>query len=247
LKIKVTASNCFELVNGVSEKIMILKYQRNLYFFISATFFQGVLINITLDKNYTKYFYTLDIYEMEERYSSNYIKYSSLNISSYTDYDSIQPFKYLVRGDNTSEIVLRMQLYNSLSIYYTLVKIDVEDSAFELSNGVTKNFTNLKSGNPYYFFIPSNYLQNATLYMNYSSTKLIDCLYIYEYENRNEADYLEKTYQNVSTITTTNELALTTVYLVKNNHTKYIAFNIIPNEKIDFIDVKINVYKCFTI
>jgi hypothetical protein len=127
LKIKVTASNCFELVNGVSEKIMILKYQRNLYFFISATFFQGVLINITLDKNYTKYFYTLDIYEMEERYSSNYIKYSSLNISSYTDYDSIQPFKYLVRGDNTSEIVLRMQLYNSFSIYYTLVKIDVED------------------------------------------------------------------------------------------------------------------------
>ena len=245
LKIKVTIPNSYELVNGVAEKIMNLKYQSSLYFFTSATFFQSISINITLDKNYTTPFYEINIYEMEERYSPNYInyiKYSYLNISSYTDYDSIQLSKYLVRGDNTNEIVLEIQISSGASISYTLVKMDVEDSAFELSNGVTKNLTNLKSGNPYYFFIPSNYLQNVTLSMNYSSTKLIDCLYIYEYENKNATDYLEKTYQNISTITTTNELALTSVYLVKNNHTKYIAFNIIPNENIDFINVKINTY-----
>jgi hypothetical protein len=59
LKIKVTIPNSYELVNGVAEKIMNVEYPSSLYFFTSATFFQSISINITLDKNYTRPFLQL--------------------------------------------------------------------------------------------------------------------------------------------------------------------------------------------
>ena len=122
---------------------------------------------------------------------------------------------------------------------YITVKIDVDNITFDLSNGVETNVTNLKSGNPYYFFIPLTIFQKVTLILTMNSTNIDinDYIYVYEHRNRSILDYILKTTYKVP-----SSSVISLSYLVENNYTKYISFNIIPKRNLDCINVKTYVH-----
>jgi hypothetical protein len=181
--------------------------------------------------NYKPFNY-LYIYEYSDRRFSESIKTTSRYISSYTN----AYLNYQVNDNNTKEIALKITPnydFNDIT-----VKIDVDDIVFDISNGVETNVTNLKSGNQYYFFIPSNIFQNVTLLLTMNSTNIDinDYMYVYEYRNRSKLDYIIETTYKVS-----SSSVISLSYLVKNYYTEYISFNIIPKQNLDCINVKIDV------
>ena len=119
----------------------------------------------------TKPFTYSYIYEKESRYSSSSLASSSQSLSTTTKNNELaSSFTYSVSNVNTKYIALKFT--PNYNINYIVVNINAE-GVYDLSNGLPKNITNLKSGIPYYFFLPSIYLQTASinLKMNYMTTK----------------------------------------------------------------------------
>ena len=222
--------NKFDLSNGVEKKTTNLKSGFLYYFYISCHLLQSASIN--LSTNTSKYswpFNYFHIYEYSDRHLSKYIKTTSLSSSSHLNYQ--------VSDNNTKDIALEIKPNYDLD--YITVKIDVDNITFDLSNGVETNVTNLKSGNPYYFFIPLTIFQKVTLILTMNSTNIDinDYIYVYEHRNRSILDYILKTTYKVP-----SSSVISLSYLVENYYTKYISLNIIPKRNLDCINVKTYVH-----
>ena len=202
------------------------------YFYISCHLFQSASISLTMNSSNFKPLNYLYIYEYSNRHLSECIKTTFLYLSSYTN----AYLNYQVSDNNTKDIALKIKPNYDLNDI--TVKIDVDDIAFDISNGVETNVTNLKSGNQYYFFIPSTIFQNVTLLLTMNSTNIDinNYIYVYEYRNRSELKYIPKT-----TYTGSSSSVISLLYLVKNYYTEYISFNIIPKHNLDCINVKLDV------
>ena len=140
------------------------------------------------------------IYEYESRYSSSSLTNSSQSLSTKTKNNELaSSFTYSVKDCNTNYIALKIT--PNYNINYIVVKISAEGGAFDLSNGLSKNITNLKSGISYYFFLPSTQRETAliNLNMSYMTTRPFTYSYIYEYSTRCISTYLRKTSKSLST------------------------------------------------
>ena len=206
--------NRFDLSNGVEKKIMNLKSGFLYYFYISCHLFQSASISLSMNSSKSWPVDYLYIYEYSNSRLPECIKSTSLYLSSYTN----AYLNYQVSDNNTKDIALKIKPKNDFNDI--TVKIDVDDIVFDISNGVETNVTNLKSGNQYYFFIPSTIFQNATLLLTMNSTNIDinDYMYVYEYRNRSKLDYIIKTTYKLS-----SSSVISLSYLVKNYYTEYIS------------------------
>ena len=230
----------YDLSNGVDKNITNLKSEIPYYFFLPSIQLQTLSINLNMSYMSTKPFNYTYIYEYENKYSYKYLKGSTQSLSTTTKNDIlISSFRYSVDNYKTKYIALKLILNDNIN--YIVVNINA-DGVYDLSNGEDKNITNLKSGIPYYFFLPSIYLQTASinLNMNFTNTKPFTYLYIYEYGSRYSSTYIKNTSQPLSTITKNNELSSSFTYSVNNDQTKYIALQFTPNYNINYIVIKIN-------
>ena len=232
----------YDLVIG-EKNIYSLNSNETYYFFINAVQYQTININLTMNYMSTKPFIFSYIYELSNRSSSNYLKLKDEpNSMLVKNNQLILSFTYLVNQSDTHYIAL--QLTPNYNINYTVIYINVEGGAYDLSNRVAENITDLKSGIPYYFFLPSTQFDTNLIYltMDSISIKPFKYLYIYENINRTSSNYLEST--KVPFLTSdknNNELTSLYDYLIHNCETHYIVLQFIPNYNINFIIVKINV------
>ena len=130
------------------------------------------------------------IYEYSTRYNSTYLKNSVKSLSITTkNNELISSFTYSVNNVNTKYIAL--QFTPNYNINYIVVNISAE-GVYDLTNGLANNITNLKSGIPYYFFLPSIYLQTASINLNISYMSSTPFTYseIYEYSTRYYSSYI---------------------------------------------------------
>ena len=148
-------------------------------------------------------------------------------------------FTYSVNNYNTTYIAL--QFTPNYNINYIVVNINAE-GVYDLSNGLPKNITNLKSGIPYYFFLPSIYLQTASINLNISYMSSTPFIFsnIYELSSRYTSTYLRIIARYLSITTKNNELTSSFTYSVNNYNTTYIAIKFTPNYNINYIVVNIN-------
>ena len=107
IRVKATlVRNKFHLTNGVAKTIMNLSPQYSYYFFISSHLFQRAIIslNIISPLYYSSYYNPLnylDIYEYSDKYSSKYIKNTSLIIIP-----SSKSLNYQVSDNITQDIAV---------------------------------------------------------------------------------------------------------------------------------------------
>ena len=238
--VNINADGVYDLSNGEDKNITNLKSRIPYYFFLPSIYLQTASINLNMNFTNTKPFTYLYIYEYGSRYSSTYIKNTSQPLSTITKNNELSSsFTYLVNNYKTKYIAL--QFTPNYNINYIVIKINA-DEVYDLSNGEDKNIQNLKAGIPYYFFLPSIYLQTAFINLNisYMSNEPFTYIYIYEYESKYSSTYIKNTSQPLSIITKNNELSSSFTYLVNNDQTKYIALQFTPNYNINYIVIKIN-------
>ena len=231
----------YDLVNGVQKKIYSLNSSETYSFYFDTFQYQNLSISLNMSYMSPKPFTYSYIYEYESRYSSSSLINSSQSFSTTTKNNELtSSFTYSVKNVNTKYIALKIT--PNYNINYIVVSINAE-GVYDLSNGLPKNVTTLKSGIPYYFFLPSSYLQTAFINLNisYMSSKPFTYSYIYEYSTKYSSTYLTYNSQYLSTTTKNNELTSSFTYSVKNVNTKYIALKFTPNYNINYIVAKFDI------
>ena len=232
----------YDLVNGVQKKIYSLNSSETYSFYFDTFQYQNLSISLNMSYMSPKPFTYSYIYEYESRYSSSSLINSSQSFSTTTKNNELtSSFTYLVKEYNTKYIALKIT--PNYNINYIVIKINAEGGAFDLSNSLSKNITNLKSAITYYFFLPSIYLQIASINLNmsYMSSIPFSYSYIYELSSRYTSTYLRKSSQYISTTKINNELTASFTYSVNNYKTKYIVLKFTPNYNINYIVAKFDI------
>ena len=157
----------YDLVNGVQKKIYSLNSSETYSFYFDTFQYQSLFISLNMSYMSSKPFTYSYIYEYSTKYSSTYLTYNSQYLSTTTKNNELtSSFTYSVKNVNTKYIALKFT--PNYNINYIVVNINAE-GVYDLSNGLPKNITTLKSGIPYYFFLPSIYLHTASVDLNISS------------------------------------------------------------------------------
>ena len=231
----------YDLVSDEEKTIQSLNSSETYSLYINAVQYQRFNISFTMNYMNTTPFTFLYIKEYSNRASSNFLKstYISIPILDYNN-KLKSSFTYLVNKSDTQYIAL--QFTPNYNINYIVVNINVEKCAYDLSSGVAKNITNLKSGIPYYFFISSFQFQtnSINLNMNFMNNTPFTYYYIYEYSRRSSSNILKSTYISIPNLYSNNELTLSFKYLVNNYDTQYIALQFTPNYNINYIILNIS-------
>ena len=231
----------YDLVNGEDKIIFSLNSTENYSFYINAVKYQIVMISLTMSYMETNPLTYSYIYEYSNRLSSNYLKNTSQYIiTTKKNNELTSSFLYSVKNNATKYIALQFTPNNNID--YIIININAEGIYF-LSSGVAKNITNLKSGLPYYFFLPSTYFHTdfINLTMSYMTIDPFINLNIYEYSSRQYLNYIEisKKKFKVTTIKN-NELISSFKYEICKYLTKYIALQFTPKYNISYIVVNIS-------
>ena len=228
----------FDLSNGVKYKYTSFQKYGVYKFYIKANFAQNVTFAFHKESIIEPPFSYICINEYSNRYDeiSNNKKNLSMVKGGYTD-----SVTYIVNSPNTNYIAFEVSPYRE--IYYTsIVRIDVIDGVYDLSNRESKKINNIKYGGIYIFYVPVKELQkiNINLTTNYINNNPFNKLEISEYLLRqNNFDDKVTTNQSISkkTKTSNNELissftytALPDKYSSYNNYNiaNYIALKIVP-------------------
>ena len=143
--VKISAEGgAFDLNNGSSKNITNLKSGISYYFFLPSIYLKTASINLKMNYMTTKPFTYSYIYEKKSRCISTYLKSSSESLSTTKKNNELtSSFTYSVSNVNTKYIILKFT--PNYNISYIVVNINAE-GVYDLSNGLPKNITNLKSG-----------------------------------------------------------------------------------------------------
>ena len=172
----------YDLDEGIPLNITNIKAGYTYYFFIQSIKYKNDSITLTMNSIDNKIpLSNANIYEYGEKSSTNYIKQTSISFNnSIKNNEIISKASYCVDDFITQYILLL--LYPAYDSDYLTIKIDIEGGAYNLTNGIPLNLTDLKSGYSYFFFIPSTKFTNniISLKMNSMNSNPLSFVDIYE-------------------------------------------------------------------
>ena len=234
----------FNLIeSGVPTTIYNLDPEKAYYFYLNISHFAKLDITIKMDNiaitpfNYI-YFYEYPSMETSFWGYNEKAKFKLL-INSTTN-ESVSSFSYNAIYFNTEFITFK--LIPSQSLNHLSVKLDIFEFTYKLSNGVSKNITNLLSNNEYLLFIKAGTLEmiNVTLTMKDENKIPFSYLYLNHYVDETASCY-NTTYQPISPIVKNGQLISSFSYLIMADLTGVIALKIKPLYNINYLNVKIDV------
>ena len=248
----------FDLINGVIYRFDPFQKDEVYKFYIKANFAQNVTIAFHNDMITESPFSYISIYEYSNRddtIENNKKSLSMVNVKGgYTD--SVTFASYIVNSPNTNYIAFETSPKRQIN---PVMRIEVIDGVYDLSNRQTKTINNIKSGGIYIFYVPAKEEQkvNITLTTNYINSNPFNKLEISEYLLR-ENNFNAKTTKNQSisstTITSNNKLISSFSYTVlpdrfvsyyhNYNVANYIALKVVPSN-ITYLTVQFNVLVSF--
>ena len=128
-------------------------------------------------------------------------------------------------------------------IDYITVHISVQGSSFFLSNGGSKNITDLNPEGLYTIFMSTSLYDviNFNLTTNYVE-KPFQNLTIVE-SSATDAGYIKNSSISMNTSKENNQLISFNSYIASNYYSYYVRIKIIPNDNIKYIYAKINIVK----
>ena len=160
----------FDLSNGVKYKYTSFQKDGVYKFYIKANFAQNVTFAFHTEMITKSPFSYICINEYSNRYdeiTNNKKNLSIINIDGgYTD--SVTFASYIVNSPNTNYIAFEVSPNREIK-YTSIVRIDVIDGVYDLSNRESKKINNIKSGGIYIFYVQAKELQkvNINLTTNY--------------------------------------------------------------------------------
>jgi len=156
------------------------------------------LINITFSrKTYYDYIDNLYIYEYpskEEQYS-NLQKYNysqGISLPGYEKDTYIKTYSYKIINDTTNFISIKFKPDSTINELH--IKLALYGGYYNLLNGGSEKFVNIKRDYDYYYNIKTKHkLVNISLILNYMEINPINYFFIYEYkDNKNISLYIKK-------------------------------------------------------
>ena len=228
------------LNNGKSKNINDLIRNIPYFFYINATQYQQIIINLNLNNSENIPFEYIEIYEISEKYYfKSFIKNFNKSISFANDTNILSSFfSYMIDSFYTNYIILK--IIPNFYIRYLNIKVEVGGGYYVLDKNSDKNIYNLFPKYSYYFFVIASKGEKLSIkfILNSNETeKPFNTLHVYEYSNKNSPNtYLQNTKENFDMEIKDNKLMVIISYKAKNKDTNFLAFEIIPNYKISSIN-----------
>ena len=241
-------SKDFDLINGISQKHKVPLEKGSVNkFYVKASQFQKATFTIHIDYTTEPPLSNFNVYEYSNRNSTNPDKEKNISVSILSAGGGSVTFSsYNVELSSTNYIAFELKPTRNIS--YFDVQIEVTDGRYDLSDGESKNITNTKSGDVYYFFIEAKEQQkiNFTLTTNYINSKPFTDIYIYEYQIKEDLFHRKKTSsKSISPTKINNELISSFSYIVSNDDiyyyskTNYLVLKLVISN-ISYLTVKID-------
>lgn len=237
----------FEFIIGIIKlkKGVPYKSSRKDYFWIDSAYHR--VINGSVSFNYKVIihypFNSFNIIETS-RYETTMI-YLKTGISLYFQKKEGEisfNFTYMTSHTKIENLGFILALKN-IDIDNLTITVDEIDEIYEISDIITKNFSNLIAGHSYYFYMRRYSGKNLdlSLSMNYNPKKP------FNYVNVNEQTDISSLWKNIKN--SSNQISIKKVgdkmkyyaHILLFIGAKFVSFQIIPQYDIDNIDLKVNV------
>ena len=211
-------------------------------FWVKASQFQKIEMNLNINSNKENLINNIDIYE----YYCPTIKgniYWNINQMiiperKYNDELSIN-FSYLVNDINTKYVLFKIK--NKKYIEYLEIKFNTQGNIYYLKDDIPLNITNIKAGNISYFFINATKYNELFMQFTYKKEykKPFKYITINEYENKNNVNFIKSSELSYKINLNQSESYINLSYKPSHSLTKYIAFILEANCDIDYLETKI--------
>ena len=234
----------FNLIeSGIPTTIYNLVPEKAYYFYLNISQFSKLDITMKMDNKTITPFNYIYFYEYPS-IKTSFLDYNErakfeLLINS-TKSESVSSFSYNATYFNTGFIAFK--LIPSQSLNHLSIKLDIIEFTYKLSNGLSRNITNLLSNNEYFLFIKAKTFEmiNVTLTMKDENKIPFSYLYLNHYVEEKASCY-NSTYQPISSIAKNGQLISSFSYLIMEDLTGVIALKIKPLYNINYLNIKIDV------
>ena len=224
----------YDLVNGTEKIVSSLQPKETYIFYIQAQIFYGATIDVSFKSENSLAILYLYTYESASKTISNYLKKNSFPISpKKVNGEYLTTVECLVNKNATQYFAVEVKPSYAVSDFR--IKINFENVAIDLTNGIPKNIKISNKDYHYYLFVKSTMFQvdlfKITTYKKFLSSSLIN---IYEFKSKS-TNYITKNLLYFTSSTKNDEKIYSLKYPVNSLSTEYVALEIIPDSDIDIV------------
>jgi hypothetical protein len=224
----------YDLVNGTEKIIPSLQPKETYIFYIPAQFYYGATIDVSYKSNNSLAILYLYTYESASKSTSNYLKKNSFPMSSKkVNGEYVYTVESLVIRYATQYFAVEVTPSYAISDFK--IKINFENVAIDLTNGIPKNIKISKKDYQYYLFVKSTMLQVDLFKITTKKNNLYRfSINIFETKAKSE-NYITKERADFTTSTKNDEVIYSIEYTVSSSLTEYVALEIVPYLDIDIV------------
>ena len=232
----------FLMNDGENKKFDNIYPESEFHFWVKASQFQKIDMNVNINSNKEIPINNIDIYEYYcPSINSNIYKHFSQIIipeRKYNDTLSIT-LSYLVNDINTKYVSFKIK--NKKYIECLEIKFNTQGNIYYLKDETPMNITNIKAGNISYFFINATKYNELFIQINFKKeyNESFKYITINEYENKNNVAFVKSTEHSYEIKLNQSESYINLSYNPSHSLTKYIAFILEANCDIDYLETKI--------
>ena len=224
----------YDLVNGTEKILSSLQPKETYIFYIQAQFLYGATIDVSFKSENSLAILYLYTYESESKTISNYLKRNSFPMSSKkVDGEYLTTVECLVTKNATQYFAVEVKPSNAVSDFR--IKINFENVAIDLTNGIPKNIKFSNKDYQYYLFVKSTLFQ-VDLFTITTYKKSLSSIIVNVYELKSKfSNYITKNLFFFTTSTKNDEIIHSLKYSVTSFSTEYVALEITSNSDIDIV------------
>ena len=236
----------YNLTNGESKIIPIIKKDSDLTFYVKASKNQMAITSISMISSISP---TSLIITCEYENTSSKCMNALREITSFKkDGKTLSTSsKYVVSSKEANYVGINLYFNEDVSNFN--ITTYVGGQTYDLTNGISKTLKDLLPLFPYVFYIPAkkNQMINVTMIINDTENPFYQAQFK-EYSARDDEKELDSRRQSIKKVSPkNNKLRLSFYYIIYSKETNYLAFIIEPNTKITNIQIKVEVNYCYNL
>ena len=231
-------SESYDLVNGTEKQISELKTKENYKLYIEAIKYYGATISLAMKSTSSEPLNYIYVYEYSKNITLRYLRKNSYSVSTKKiNNELIFSLDYLVDDQNTK--YLAIEIIPDYDMDYMKIKIDLEQTVYDLTDGVPQKIKLLKKEYSYYLYIKSTESQSDLFRIITYKNKMNSKFNVYEF-NEKSLYYTKPTQVDVDYSIEDGNNVVSFKYFTKNYETQYVALELQPNYDIE-IEVTVDV------
>ena len=142
--------------NEINEKNLVnIKANNPIYFFVNASMYNKIFVNLTYDNKYITPINYINITEYEDRKNISFIKSTihEVKINKINNNECNIEFSYVPSFSKTKLVVFKFE--SNANMDYLKARIDIGGGYYEINNNNTINLSKIIAGGSLYYFLIS--------------------------------------------------------------------------------------------